>query len=211
MTKSILVVEDHPLYSAALIHMLQKIIGERGPVQASTAEEGLRMAETMPNLKAIMLDLNLPGLNGQEAINAFQRKCADIPIIVVSASEDRQDATLALRAGAIAFVSKAASSEVLSDVVSRLLAGTFTTPEWITATGKTTAAGMDTLKLSERQKETLALLLQGHSNKEIGLRLGLAEITIKVHVSSIFRILGVVNRTQAVLAARRLGLGLESA
>lgn len=60
--------------------------------------------------------------------------------------------------------------------------------------------------LTLRQREVLTLLCQGHSNKEIGLRLGLAEITVKLHVSSIFRTLSVASRTQAILAARRLGI-----
>lgn len=209
MSQTILVVEDHPLYRAALLHMLQGILGERGAVAASCAEDGLRLVDTHPDLSVILLDLNLPGIHGMEAITMFQRKCPLIPIVVVSASEDRQEATLALRAGASAFVSKAASSAVLSDVVRRLLSGALTTPEWITASGKMTIGGVDSLNLSVRQQETLVLLLRGHSNKEIGLHLGLAEITVKVHVSSLFRALGVVNRTQAVLAARRLGLGSD--
>jgi DNA-binding NarL/FixJ family response regulator len=163
----------------------------------------------MENLSAILLDLHLPGVNGTEAINAFRIRCPSVPIIMVSASEDRRDAAMALRAGAKAFVSKAASSEVLSDVVERLLAGKLLTPEWITSNGKISNSDDESLTMSERQKQILALLLKGHSNKEIGLCLGLAEITIKVHVSALFRLLGVVNRTQAVLAAKRLGVGAD--
>jgi DNA-binding NarL/FixJ family response regulator len=91
--------------------------------------------------------------------------------------------------------------------VSRLLSGALIKPEWIPANGKVTNTEGDSMKLNERQNEILALLLKGYSNKEIALHLGLAEITIKVNVSALFRLLGVVNRTQAVLAARRLGLG----
>lgn len=207
MTKTILVVEDHPLYREAVVHMLQKILGIKGAVAVTSAEEGLRTVDSIDSLVAILLDLHLPGVNGMEAIKAFQRKCPSTPIIMLSASEDRRDATMALRAGAIAFVSKAASSEMLSDVVVRLLAGTLIKPEWIPANGKVSNTDTETLKFNDRQKEILALLLKGHSNKEIALHLGLAEITIKVHVSALFRLLGVVNRTQAVLAARRLGLG----
>ena len=206
MSKTILVVEDHPLYRAALIHMLQKMLGSSGAVSANSSEEGLRMVDSIDNLAAILLDLHLPGVNGMEAIKAFQRKCPSAPIIMVSASEDRRDAMMALRAGVKAFVSKAASSEVLSDVIERLLAGTLLKPEWIAANGKVTNGEAESVNINERQKEILALLLKGHSNKEIALHLGLAEITIKVHVSALFRLLGVVNRTQAVLAVRRLGL-----
>ncbi len=207
MTRTALIIEDHPLYRDALIHLMQEIIGKSETVATNSAEKGLRLAETLPNLALILLDLGLPGLNGIEAIIAFHRKMPLIPIIVVSASENRQEVATALHEGAIAFVSKAVSAEIMTDVVRRILSGAITEPEWITANGKNTIQDEFWPKLTVRQHETLVLLSEGHSNKEIALRLGLSEMTIKVHVSALFRVLNVVNRTQAVLAARRLGLG----
>ena len=122
MNKTILLIEDHPLYRAALIHLVQDLIGERGPVAASSAEEGLRLVDEMTNLRAIMLDLSLPGLHGIEAIAAFLRKRPAVPVVVVSASENRQEAAAALRAGAIAFVSKSTSGPIMSDLLARVLA-----------------------------------------------------------------------------------------
>jgi DNA-binding NarL/FixJ family response regulator len=90
--------------------------------------------------------------------------------------------------------------------VQRVLAGESLESPWITATGNQTIGDEPLLMLTPRQRETLVFLCQGYSNKEIGLRLGLAEITVKIHISSIFRALNVVNRTQAALAARRFGL-----
>ncbi len=210
MTHSALIIEDHPLYRGALILLMQAIVGEAGTVAVNSAEEGFRRLATIADLGVILLDLGLPGLDGIEAIVAFRRLCPAVPIIVVSASDDRQDANRALRAGARVFLSKAASTEILTDIVRRLLAGALVEPEWITATGRRTMGSATDLKLTARQSETLVLLSQGHTNKEIGLRLGLAEITVKVHVSAIFRVLGVVNRTQAVLAARHLGLCVDA-
>lgn len=208
MTKTVLIIEDHPLYRDALIHLMQQIVGQSETVAASTAEDGLRLVEALPNLALILLDLGLPGLNGIEAIRAFHRKMPSVPIIVVSASENRQEATAALQAGAIVFVSKAVSAEIMTDVVQRLLSGTLTEPEWIVAKGINKSNDESSPKLTVRQHETLALLSQGYSNKEIALRLGLSEITVKVHVSALFKALNVVNRTQAVLTARSLGIGI---
>lgn len=208
MTNQVLIVEDHPLYRGALIHLIAAIVGPENTLAVSSAEEGLRLIAPVDNLGLILLDLGLPGVKGVDAIAVFQRRCPAVPIIVVSASEDRQEANRVLRAGAQVFISKAASTEVMSDCVRRVLAGAVTEPEWITATGKAIIGSVSTLKLTQRQQEALVLLAQGHSNKEIGLRMNLAEITVKVHVSAIFRLLGVVNRTQAVLAARQLGLEL---
>jgi two-component system nitrate/nitrite response regulator NarL len=208
--ENILIIEDHPLYGAALEQMLQQNFGDGKTVVVTSTEDGLRMIDRMSGLELILLDLNLPGASGIEAISIFQRKCPSVSIVVVSASESRQEVNMALRAGAVAFVSKACSPKILVDVIGRALAGAINNKEWIAANGTKAVSGIDTLSLNERQTEILALLSKGLSNKEIALCLDLAEITIKVHVSALFRLLGVVNRTQAVMAARRLGLGIES-
>ena len=206
MEKTALIVEDHPLYRGALMFLMERIFGAPNVTAASSVEEGLALVEGRHDLALVMLDLGLPGLNGVEAVATFRRKCPAATILVVSASEDRREANAAIKAGAMAFVSKAVSTEVISKLVERVLAGELTGPEWVTAHAQQGVFEDDSVALTPRQHEILILLSHGHSNKEISLRLGLAEITVKFHVSSIFRALGVVNRTQAVLAARRLGL-----
>jgi DNA-binding NarL/FixJ family response regulator len=206
MSGTALIVEDHPLYRDALTLLLQQIFGASGVSAASSAEEGLKLAQAAGKLELILLDPGLPGMNGSEAIATFRRLYPAVAVIAVSASEDRRDAAAALRAGAVAFVSKAASTEVLADVIRRVRAGKLTEPEWITATGAGALAEDTRQTLTPRQQEILVLLCQGYPNKEIGLRLGLAEVTVKMHVSSVFRLLRVANRTQAVLEARRLGI-----
>lgn len=208
MAARVLIVEDHPLFRAALIHLVQAKLPDAEAVAANSAEEGLRQVAAMKNVRLILLDPGLPGINGAEAIAAFSRACPAAGLVAVSASEDRRDAMAALRAGAKVFVSKAVSTEVLGTLLQRVLAGEVDEPEWITPHGSDSLEGDPSLVLTPRQREILALLARGHSNKEIGLRLDLAEITVKMHVSAIFRTLNVANRTQAVLVARRLGLTL---
>ena len=206
MPAAALVVEDHPLYRSALLHLLAQIFGSGEVAAASSAEEGLRLAAGEPQLRVVLLDPGLPGMSGVEAIAAFRRQAPAAALIAVSASEDRREAAAAFRAGAIAFVSKAASTELIADVVRRAAAAELKEPAWVTPAGIGPAAEAPLPVLTPRQLEILALLCQGHPNKEIGLRLGLAEVTVKMHVTSLFRQLGVANRTQAALAARRLGL-----
>ena len=122
MAGTALVVEDHPLYRDALTLLLKGVFGEAGVVAASSAEEGLRIAEASPDLALVLLDPGLPGMKGVEAVSAFRRRWPDIAVITISASEDRRDAAEALRAGAVAFVSKAASTDVVSDLVRRVRA-----------------------------------------------------------------------------------------
>ena len=208
MTASVLIVEDHPLFRAALIHLVQETLPDVEPVAVNSAEEGLRQVATMKDVRLILLDPGLPGMNGAEAIAAFCRACPSVGLVAVSASEDRRDAMAALRAGARIFVSKAVSTDMLGNLLRRVLASEVDKPEWITPQGTNSLEDEPSLVLTPRQREILSLLAQGHPNKEIGLRLGLAEITVKMHVSAIFRTLNVANRTQAVLVARRLGLTL---
>lgn len=206
MNKSALIIEDHPIYRDALMTFLCAILGDKNVSAASSTEQGLTLVGNLQNLGLILLDLGLPGMNGVEAIKSLQRKCPGAAIVVVSASEDRREISAALRAGAKAFVSKAVSTKVIAEVVQKILAGEPLEAVWITERGNQTAGQDQLMGLTPRQREALSYLCQGLSNKEIGLRLGLAEITVKIHVSSVFRALGVVNRTQAVLAARRFDL-----
>lgn len=206
MNGSALVVEDHPLYRDALIALLTPVLGEQEIRSANSAEEGLRTAAAMPGLRVILVDPGLPQMNGVEAIGAFSRACPNTPIIAISASEDRREVTAALHAGALLFVSKAVSVEVLRGVVADVLAARVREARWVMPEGNQVLDGEVLPSLPPRQREVLTLLCQGHSNKEIGLRLNLAETTVKMHVSSIFRALQVASRTQVILAARRLGL-----
>jgi DNA-binding NarL/FixJ family response regulator len=204
MSGSALIIDDHPLYRDALLQLLRTMLPEASVKAASSAEEGLRLAETLPDLRLVLLDFALPGMSGTEATAVLLRRHPNLAIIAVSASEERRDATAALRAGAKQFISKAVPTEVLAGAIERSLAGDFSGPEWLTPSG---AGALDIGEHSQLTPRQLEVLAQLHlPNKEIGLRLGLAEVTVKMHVSSIFRALNVANRTQAMQAARRLAL-----
>ena len=206
MPASALIIDDHPLYRDALTQLLGTMLGELNVKAASSAEEGLRLAAQLGDVRLVLLDFNLPGMSGTEAIDAVLGRFPDADIVAVSASEDRLDATSALRAGAKLFISKAVDTDVMADAIRRTLAGDHRTErQWITPAGAGVLDADDNSPLTPRQLEILSLLHL--PNKEIGLRLGVAEVTVKMHVSSVFRVLGVANRTQAMQAARRLSLG----
>lgn len=209
MSGSALIVDDHPLYREALSQLLRALVGDRNVRTASSAEEGIRLAEQVRDLRIVLMDFGLPGMSGTEAIATLLQRRPDVELITVSASEDRRDAGAALRAGARHFISKAVGTEVLSDTIRRVLSGDYSAPEWITPSGAGLLDAGDQAPLTPRQLEILSLLHL--PNKEIGLRLGLAEVTVKMHVSAIFRVLEVANRTQAMQAARRLSLGNSEA
>jgi len=206
MNKSILIIEDHPIYRDALSILISGFLGDACVLTASSAEEGLTQLNSTGNVGLILLDLELPGIKGAHAVTSLRRKSPSTEIIVVSGSEDRRDVEAVLRAGAKAFISKSVSTTVIMQIAQKVLRAEPLESTWITVSGNQEIAEEQMLKLTGRQKETLVYLCMGLPNKEIGFRLGLSEITVKTHVSSIFRALGVINRTQAVLAARRVGL-----
>ena len=204
---AVLVIEDHPLYRDALVFMLGAILDGSKIVAASSVEEGLPSAANIPDLRLVLLDVTLPGLSGTEAVTAVRSAYPKATLIVVSASEDRRDAVAALRAGAQLFISKSVGTDVLAGIIRSLTAGELPAqPTWIPACGEATFIEQSLPTLPPRQRQILALLSHGYSNKEISLRLGVAEVTVKMHVSCLFRTFGVANRTQAVLAARRFGV-----
>ena len=205
MPASALIIDDHPLYRDALTQLLGAMLGESSVKSASCAEEALKLASQMPDLRLVLMDFNLPGISGTEAIETVLSRFPYVDIVAVSASEDRLDATSALRAGAKLFISKAVNTDVMAEAIRRTIAGDhLTEQQWITPTGAGVLEADESSPLTPRQLEILSLLHL--PNKEIGLRLGVAEVTVKMHVSSVFRVLGVANRTQAMQAGRRLSL-----
>lgn len=206
MENSALVIEDHPLYRDALLVFLKGIFGELNVRAVGTLEEALANTCETNNYRLILVDLGLPGVNGVEAVIMLKRAFPSADIVVISASENRHEVTAVLRVGAKVFLSKAVSIHVISHIVKKILEGDEFESKWITLNGQNVTGNESLLELTSRQKDVLTLLCQGLSNKEIGMRLELAEVTVKIHISSIFKVLGVINRTQAALAARRFGL-----
>jgi DNA-binding NarL/FixJ family response regulator len=144
----------------------------------------------------------LPGEDGLAAIPAFGQLRPEAPVIILSSSEDPADVRRALELGALGYVPKSAHAEALKTAIEMVLAGEVYTPQF----GEAPTGG----PLTPRQREVLAALAAGLSNKAIGRRFGLSDKTVKVHVGAILRALGVANRTQAAQAAHRLGIRPQS-
>ncbi len=211
MKKAVLVVDDHPLYQKALAGLVSELGLADEVWTAYSAEEGLRILRERDQPALLLLDLSLPGITGAESVRAFRRACPLAVIVIVSASDNRQETMAAARCGANAVVSKGADMEALrSIVVQALSGGLHEGQKWVTPPGARALPTDLPLRLTPRQVEIVALLSHGMSNKEIAMRVGLAEITVKTHLSAVFKSLHVVNRTQAVMAIRRFGVPLEA-
>ena len=206
----ILVIDDHPLFREGLVPLLQQLLPEAQVLGADDAHAGLLLAEQHPDLALVLIDRNLPRLNGLSALPMFRRLLPTVPLTVISADEEAPDVKAALAAGANGFLPKSAKPSVILNALKLILDGSTYVPPVLLGelTLKKTeeATAVDEHGLSQRQRQVLLCLCEGLSNKEIGRELNLAENTVKVHLSAIFKALGVNSRTQAMLAARERGI-----
>jgi DNA-binding NarL/FixJ family response regulator len=206
----ILVIDDHPLVSDALRHLAHRLDPEATVLAAPRCDAGFDIATAQPDLDLVLLDLHLPGLSGVPALKEWRRRFPSVPVVVVSASEEQTAVLAAMAAGAAGFIPKSSSSDIMLSALKLVLSGGRYVPaqaiEGAGRGGKAARVSVESLGLTQRQLEVLRLLAQGKPNKLICRELGLAERTVKAHISAVFRALKVTSRTQAALAAARLGL-----
>lgn len=209
----LLVVDDHPIVRDGLAALLAHASPDTTVLQARDADEALAIIDRNRDLDAVVLDLLMPGMDGFQAISVFGRKRPDLPVIVLSSSEDPQDVRRALNCGALGYVPKSASQHVLLSAIRLVLNGDLYIPPFILEQEKDLLQrrsggpqGRNDHQLTPRQIEILLLLSQGTPNKVIAAKLHLSEKTIKAHITAIFKALNVVNRTQASVVARQAGL-----
>ena len=214
------VIDDHPLVFDALATIVESIPGEHGASGYPTLEafDAAIGAGERPDL--VMLDLGLPGTEGLSALERYRERHDEIPVVVLSASSDRDTILRALDLGAMGFVPKTSRREILIGAIELVASGgIYIPPEALTARGPASHPGRDDSApvqprgpggslgaLTARQRDVLMLLIKGMPNKSICRQLDLSPNTVKSHLSVIFRVLDVQNRTQAVIAAQRLGL-----
>jgi two-component system nitrate/nitrite response regulator NarL len=219
MTLKVLVIDDHPLVQEGVSAALESLADDVTVMAARDGEQGLALAAENPDLDLVLLDLALPGMSGFNLIGKLHERLPSLPVVVLSALEDPENVRHAINAGAMGFVPKSAATRVLIEVLQQVLEGNVTVPLALQSVGQPVSpplpgapgsgvatAEPDVALLTLRQLEVLSRVCQGKTNKQIATELGLSEKTVKAHVTAIFKVLGVVNRTQAVLVARRVGM-----
>lgn len=197
----VLIVDDHELFAEALGGVVRKLEPGSVVVTAASAEAGLE-ALTGPAFDLVLLDLGLPGVRGPAAFDAVIAKAGSAPIVVVSGSEPTLDVAALLKKGARGFLHKRSSSAELALALRYVLDGGTHVPAALLDMPRLP----DDLALTPRQTEVLSLIAKGATNKDIADALGCAEATVRVHVSTVLRLLNVENRTQAATSpiAQRL-------
>jgi two-component system, NarL family, nitrate/nitrite response regulator NarL len=209
----LLVVDDHPLFRDGLAALLRQANPDTQVFQACDSEAGVEMAQATNDLDAVFVDLMMPGLAGEAAVREFARRRPELPVIVLSSSENPSDVKRVLNAGALGYIPKSASPQTVLSALQLVLTGNIYVPPFLAhaeeaaSTAKHSATPTEVLnQLTERQVDVLKHVSDGMSNKEISARLGIAEKTVKAHIAAIFKTLNVVNRTQAANAAREMKL-----
>jgi len=157
-----------------------------------------------------LFDLFMPGMDGIEGITRFRATFPDTPVVVLSGSEQTEDIQQLLNAGALGYITKSSSTELILSALRLVLAGGIYVPHSLLerhGNGNLLAQEIQVAyALTSRQIEVLRELAKGQSNKQIAVALNVTEGTVKIHLASIFRLLKVNNRTEAVLVAQKMGL-----
>jgi DNA-binding NarL/FixJ family response regulator len=203
----ILVVDDHPIVREGLVAVLEDQADFHVAGAAGSAEEAIAMARQL-SPDTVLLDLELPGMNGVEAIPPLLQAAPDARVLVFTAYDTDERVFGAIRAGARGYLLKGAAAEEIARAIRVIHAG-----------GSHLAPGVATRVMAEvgaprrspgaltgREREVLRLIAEGLSNKQISRALGITERTVKFHVTSIFNKLGAENRAQAAALAIQQGL-----
>lgn len=194
----LLVVDDHPVVRLGLVHLLQRVRPGCEVSDLPGLAEAQALLAARPDIALVVLDVHLPGLAPLQALQTLRQAHPLLPVLLISADSDADLAMRALSDGAAGWLPKAADAGVVRAALELVLAGGCYVPPFLLRPHQ--VAGGTGESLTERQVEVLAELVQGRSNKEIARAVGMAEPTVKGHLVTIFRVLRVRNRAEAVSA-----------
>jgi DNA-binding NarL/FixJ family response regulator len=202
------IADDHPLFRDALRLAVSQTVADGDIAEADSFDSLCSRLEASPDIDLVLLDLNMPGMNGLSGLLYLRAEFAAVPVVVVSANEKPRVVRRALDLGAVGYIPKSAAASEIRDALRALLAG----KTWHPATldllepGSESDSALAALlnSLTPQQSRVLMLLSEGLLNKQIAHAMQVSEATVKAHVSAILHKLGVDNRTQAVIVARQL-------
>lgn len=204
----IAIVDDHPLFRNALNHSLKSSL-DAETIEAGSMAELTELLARDQNIDLILLDLNMPGVQGFSGLLYLRAQHPQIPVAIVSASDNATTIRRAIDFGASGFVPKSQPVEKIRNAVQAVLDGDIWTPDDVDLTSATSSEDEELIarlgKLTPQQVRVLMMLGEGLLNKQIAYELSVSEATIKAHVSAILQKLGVDSRTQAVIAVNKVG------
>ncbi len=198
----ILVVDDHALFREGLVYVLDKLESDISIVEASNYEEAVVLLNNYPDIDLALLDLSMPDKDGFTLLSYCRKNFPLVPSVVLSASKEQSDLNRALDGGALGFIPKDTTSEVMLNALRLIMSGEIYIPASMNRRSNNIQSSPESL--TPRQQEVVEMMMKGLSNKKIASEMGIVEATIKMHITAIFKRLGVSNRTEAALAAQKL-------
>jgi DNA-binding NarL/FixJ family response regulator len=205
----ILIADDHDLVRDTIEEFLKRLGDQTEVLQASTLPEAMTLAgQQTDKLDMILLDLRMPGMNGLAGLTAMRQKCPDVPVVILSGDVNPDVVRGALQAGAAGFIPKTMRGAAMLNAIRLVQSGGRYVPDVIVTNGAANlleAGARSPKNLTPRERQVLSQLVKGQSNKEIGRALNIEEITVALHLRSVYRKLEVSTRTQAVRIALQLG------
>ncbi len=216
MKLKVLLVDDHALFRDGMHYVLQQLADEVDILDTGNFNEALQLAQAHTDIDLALLDLNMPDSQGIPSLQNFHQLFPDIPLVIVSGSDQRDDIEDVMTMGAMGFISKMSPSKVMLSALNIVLGGgVYVPPQLLQQTVAKMEMGQSRSDkrsqraskygLTPRQSQVLQLMGDGFSNKEISKQLNLAEGTVKIHIAAIYQALHVGSRVDAVTAARRFG------
>jgi DNA-binding NarL/FixJ family response regulator len=206
MGLKVLIADDHELFREGVRSLVTDVLDAEDVRQAPSLDEALDMLAEGPTPDLLILDLNMPGVAGVESLGALRDAFPSAKVVVMSASEDRQNIVNALASGVSGYIPKSLSATQIEAALRDVLSGRIYTPA-IVGRRENGNSGPEPDRrppptsvegLTVRQKDVLGQLLKGQSSKEIARALGIAEGTVKIHLAAIYRAAGVRTRAEAI-------------
>jgi len=203
---NILLIDDHPLFRSSVATVVKELGENIVSIEANSCEEAIKIINKSDSIDLILLDLNLGGMDGLSGLRLMRDADPSVPIVIISAVEDSAKIKKCINAGAMGYIPKSSSREIILNALRLVMSGGTYVPPHLFNKPKSKNRNSTADGLTLRQYEVLNLLVKGEENKEIAYKLGMAENTVRVHVAAILKLLGAKNRTEAGYAAINLGL-----
>jgi DNA-binding NarL/FixJ family response regulator len=202
---AILVADDHPLFRAAVLHALRNALPQATVCEAASVATLNQALEADPETDLVLLDLAMPGARGFSALLHVRGEHPEIPVLVISSNDHPRVIRRAQQFGAAGFIPKSSPAEVIGEAVAAVLEGGAWFPALTAERSEEDAQLAARLaQLTPQQFRVLLCLADGLLNKQIAHELGLAENTVKVHVTAILKKLECHSRTQAAVLVKAL-------
>lgn len=202
----ILLIDDHNLFREGLELLLKRLVQGVDIVHAVTVDIGIAQLLKKPRPDLVFTDLSLPGVSDIEALLSVRKHAPDVPSVVIAASEEAATVWRAIDAGAAGYIFKSTDSQELSRALNIVVNGGVYLPTLALSSEQDFFVASDTAELTQRQSEVLRWVVRGMANKQIAEELHISSETVKTHLRSIYEVLGVNSRTEAVYAVASSGL-----